>query len=84
MLFLGLLVFCFIVFVALYARYMFAENDISKRRTHLENKREKAEQKIKRLQSGTGQIKKDINSVSARLEDLKRTLREGGRTDHGF
>lgn len=71
MTFFTVVVSCFILFLILYARYMNANGDISKRRIQLENLRDQVEFRVKKLRKGTDQINKEIGEVSEKIEELK-------------
>ena len=72
------LVFGFIVFVILYARYMNVCGRISRRRIQLDNLRDQVELRVKNLKDGTDQIHRETEDAIARLEDLKEYLGEEG------
>ncbi|WP_027720271.1 hypothetical protein [Maridesulfovibrio zosterae] len=72
------LVFGFIVFVILYARYMNVCGSLSKRRIQLGNLRDQVELRVKNLKSGTAQIHRETEDAVARLEDIKHYLGEEG------
>ncbi|CCO22687.1 hypothetical protein [Maridesulfovibrio hydrothermalis] len=75
-------VFGFIVFVILYARYMNVSGNISKRRIQLDNLRDDVYFRVKRLKAGTEQINKETEEAVEMLESLKETLKNiGGEED---
>lgn len=65
----------FVVFVIIYARYLNASGNISKRRIQLENFQDQVEFRVKKLSKGTRLIRLEINEAKAILVDMENSLR---------
>ncbi|NDV22436.1 hypothetical protein [Desulfovibrio sp. JC022] len=78
MYFLITLVFSFLIFMILYARYLNVSGSIGQRKLQLENLRDNVEFRINKLNKGSAEINREIAEASARLDLLRRNLNDAG------